>query len=207
MAVRAKEVDLRNHKLYFLLQNLSCLKGLEGVRLYKTFTLTPNIYCLHPFFNQPCILISEEILNTEDPEMWETSIKTALKYIHSKRGRFAGFLSFLCAVIFLPVYLLRAVKLNWVALIYGYLFLPFAYIKDFVVEASLRKSLDLEFEAEATRLTYYLERFSIKKSDFINDLALDFSIFRRRDSSLWPSILGSYSNFSTEVLKWHERKN
>lgn len=207
VAVRAKEIDQRNHDLYFLLQNLSCFKGLEGVRLYRTHALTPNVYCIHPYFNQPCILIPDEILKTEDHELWEASIRTALNFIHTRRGRFSGFLSFLCALIFAPVYLLKSLRLKWLSILYGYLFLPFIYIKDFVIESSLRRNLDLQNESESTRLTYFLEKFGSRETSFINDLALDFSIFRRRDMSLWPSILGSYSNFSNQVLRWHERKN
>lgn len=207
MAIRAKEIDQRNHDLYFLLQNLSCFKGLEGVRLYRTHALTPNVYCIHPFLNQPCILLADEILKTKDPELWEASLKTALNHIHTGRGRFSGFLSFLCALIFAPVYILKSFSLGWVAILYGYLFLPFAFIKDFVIESSLRRNLDLNTEADLTRLTYFLEKFGTHRASFINDLSRDFSIFRRRDLSLWPSVLGSYTNFSNQVLRWHERKN
>lgn len=207
VAIKAKEIDLRNHDLYFLLQNLSCLKGLEGVRLYKSFTLSPNVYCIHPYFNAPCIVMSEEILRTNDRELWETSLEVALNQIQSKRGRFSTFLSFLTSLIFLPNYLFRSIGLGPLASVYCYLFLPFIYIKDFVVEQSLRQSLDLESERDTIRLTYYLEKFGVKRPSFINDLANDLSLFRRRDASLWPSILGSYANFSNEVIKWHERKN
>lgn len=202
VAIKAKEIDSRNHKIYFLLQNITCYKRIGEVRLYRTYTLTPNVYCLHPFFGFPCVIISDKILDTDDEEIWNSSLNLALEHIQEGKGQLATLVSFLTAFIFMPVYFLRHWKLNFLSVIYGYFIYPVLLVKDYVKETSNR----VKPNNQLLRLTYFLERFSSNNSSFVDDLSSDFAVFGKRNLSLWPSVLGSFSSLKNYQISWDDKK-
>lgn len=207
VAVGAREVDPRNHDVYFALQNLSCKKGLKDVRLYSSHLLPVNVYCLQPFFNNKCIVFSDKILKEEDSEIWKICLAYALSFLDNGYGRFSNLIVYLTNVLLVPSFLLKKIKLKVISVTYFFIFLPLVYLKDFVNEVTLNEVFDPTDMNEALRVTYYLERFPRSKHSLISSLAVDLSIFKMRDSGLWPSLLGSYANIFNNYVKWHERKN
>lgn len=207
VAIGAKEVDPRVHDIYFKLQNMSCIKGLSEVRLYKSHLIPVNAYCLHPIFNRPCIILSDDFLKSGDEELWDICLTYSLTYLERGYGKFSNIISFLTSVLFAPTYGLRKLGLHRLSLSCFYIFLPLVFLKDFVSEVSINDSFkDLDGE-KALRVTYYLERFHPAPSTFINSISSDLSLFKKRDSGLWSSLLGSYANIFNNYVKWHERKS
>lgn len=207
VAVGAREVDERNHDIYFALQNLSCTKGLNDVRLYVSHLLPVNVFCLHPFFNKKCIIFSERILKEKDSEIWRTCLRYALSYLENGGGRFANLVVYLTTVLLAPCYALKRLGLRTLSVAYFYVFLPLVFLKDYINELTLNEVFRDDEMEKNLRVTYYLERFPPNKGTLINGLASDLSLFKRRDTGLWPSLLGSYANIFNNYVKWHERKN
>lgn len=207
VGISAREVDDRFHNLYFQLQNLSCKKGLTNVRLYTSHLIPENVYCLDPLFNKPCIIFSEKILQEQELDVIKIGLLFSLTYLEKGRGKFSNLMAYLTAVLLVPFFVLKKLRLKALSVVYYFIFLPLIYLKDFVCQVTLAEVLvDLDAQ-KGLRVTYYLERFKYGSNNFINNLAQDLSIFKRRDPRLWASLQGSYANIFNNYLKWHERKN
>ncbi len=207
VAVGAREVDSKNHDIYFALQNLSCVKGLKDVRLYSSHLLPVNVYCLQPIFNNKCIIFSDKIIKNKESEIWRSCLDYALAYLEVGHGRFANLIVYLTAVLLSPCFILIKLKLRVLAVLNFFIFLPLVFLKDYVNEVTLREVFNEDEISKTLRVTYYLERFPRPNTTFITSLADDLSLFKIRDTGLWPSLLGSYANIFNNYVKWHERKN
>lgn len=205
VGVGAREVDYRTHDVYFQLQNMSCQKNLKDVRLYTSHVIPENVYCLDPIFNKPSIIFSENVISQE-PEIVETGIEYALTYLELKKGKLANQMSYLMAALLIPYFVLRRLGLRSLSVVYYFIFLPLIYLKDYICEVSSSNVLEKLDTRKCLRVTYFLERFKPGANNFVNSLAHDLSIFKRRDPRLWSSLQGSYTNIFNNYMKWHERK-
>lgn len=207
VAIGAKEVDPRAHDIYFKLQNMSCIKSLSEVRLYRSHLIPVNTYCLDPIFNKPCIILSDQFLESNDEELCDICLIYSLTFLEKGFGKFSNIITFLTSVLLAPTFALNRIGLQKLSVLVYFIFLPMVFLKDYICEASLRESFK-ELEGERSlRVTYYLERFRPVSKTIINSVANDLSMFKKRDSGLWPSLLGSYANIFNNYVKWHERKN
>ena len=206
VGVGAREIDNRFHEIYFQLQNLSCKKGLRNVRLYSSHIIPENIYCLDPVFNKPCIIFSEKILEDNANEVIHTSLEFSLTFLERGKGKFSNIMAYLTAVLLTPFFGLKRIGLRSLSVVYFFIFLPLIYLKDFICEVTLSEVLEELDAQQGLRVTYFLERFKYGENNFINNLAKDFSIFKKRDPRLWASLQGSYANIFNNYMKWHERK-
>lgn len=205
--IRAKSIEPKSQRVLYNLQNLSCLQGVGEVRVYVSFLIPANAYCIHPFFGDPCLIFSKEVIEKADEDVLSNSIEKALESFSSKKLRFSHFVTLLVSLLFLPKYWLERVGLGIVALVYSYLFFPVAFIKDFMLLASQASALkDLEKHSDELRAVYFLERFPEHSTGFLAALAEDFKLYPKRKMGLWPSLLNDHNSISNSYLKLNERK-
>ena len=205
--IRAKAIEPKNQKILYSLQNLSCLQGVGEVRVYVSFLIPANAYCIHPFFGDPCLIFSKEVIEQADDDVIENSMEKALRSFSSKRLRFAHMVTLLVSLLFLPKYWLDKVHLGFLAVVYSYLFFPVVFIKDFMLAVSQTSAFtDQAKHSVELRAIYFLERFPESSGGFLSSLAEDFSLYPKRKMSLWPSLLGDHNSITNSYLKLHERK-
>lgn len=203
--IKAKEVDARYESLYARLQNLSCLRGVKKVHLYESFRLPANIYIIHPYFSTPVIIVAREFFENGDIAMVESALEKAVVQIRSKKLRFSNIISLLQFSMMAPKYFFEKINLTTVSVIYSYIFLPLEFIKDFVVNSSLKLSGELIDKESDLRVTFYLDRFKENQSSDIIDLSKSFVLYKRPEQGLWGLLLNSYGNTINRFN--HERAN
>jgi hypothetical protein len=206
--IRAKSIEPRNQKVLYNLQNLSCLKGIGEVRVYVSFLVPVNAYCIHPFFGDPCLIFSREVIEQADEEVISNAIEKAIAHFEKKRLRFAHFVSLLTSLLLLPKFWLESLRLGYLGVVYSYLFFPIVFVKDYMMAAAHQRGLEETSSSHSTELraVYFLERFSRQQEGFLAGLAEDFSLYPKRKMGLWAALLGDYNSISNSYLKWHERK-
>ncbi len=205
--IRAKAVEPSDQKVLYNLQNLSCLKGIGEVRVYVSFFVPANAYCIHPFFGDPCLIFSSHVIEQENQQVVSNAIEKAIFHFSEQKLRFAHFVVLLIGLLQLPKFWLENIRLGYLSVIYSFLFYPITLVKDFMMTNSKLSSFSkTKSHSSELRAVYYLEKFPSEKSGFLASIAEDFSLYPKRKMGLWPSLVGDYSSLLNSYLKWHERK-
>jgi len=190
--VRAKEVGQKYEHIYGRLQNLACRMEVKNIKLYKTFYLPANVYILHPFVGPPALIFSMDFFDKASEEMITNVLDKAVRQVKSKRSRFAHLISLFQFCLMSPKYIFEAFGLRVIGVLYGFLFFPLEYIKDFVVGLSIKNSSSMVELNNDTQVAYYLDKFSSKHTSYLVDLGKDFALYQRSENGLWDVLLNSY---------------
>lgn len=204
VSIGAKEISKSAHDVMFIIQNQSCKLGLSNIRVYKSFKVPAGVYCLHPIFNRPCLILSNDFFEIDSSQMREIYLVEALEFIKSGRGRFSSLVSYVAFLIFFPAHLFNRLSLKSCSILFLYALLPLYFLKDYVVESNYRSIL--RGKDEFIQASYHLERFKNTEKNIVNYLITDFSVFRKKDVSLWATLLGGYDSIFSNYVKLNERK-
>jgi hypothetical protein len=177
------------------------------VRVYVSFLVPVNAFCIHPFFGEPCLIFSREVIEGADDEVISNSIEKALGHFGQKKLRFPHFVALLVSLLMLPKYWFEKLHLSYLAVVYSYLFYPVIFVKDFMLSVSRTNALtDIQDHSTELRVVYFLERFTGNDVGYLASLAEDFSLYPKRKTGLWSALLSDHNTITNSYLKWHERK-